>query len=220
MGTQTSLVAQGTSTADVPGGCASQRAVHGFESLFLITCMGKRRCYCFFVLTSPALEPEVKAFSHFHPGVNSPGRVLAIRLPCPKFPLIVITLNPDPFRHVVVVQQSCLIVLLNDYRVIQIREAGKLGDTHPSSQTDFFLIECFFLLMLIVFKVPIKFTTTFFCFIFWFFGLEACGILASNQESNLHPLHWKVKLQPLHHQGSPWMVVLYTRGLTEKHSFY
>ena len=28
------------------GGRAAQRAVHGFESLFLITCMGKRRCYC------------------------------------------------------------------------------------------------------------------------------------------------------------------------------
>ena len=40
----------------------------------------------FFVLTSPALEPEVKVFSHFCPGVYAPGRVLALCLPCPKLP--------------------------------------------------------------------------------------------------------------------------------------
>ena len=32
-----------------------------------------------------------------------------------------------------------------------------------------------------------------FCFMFWLFGHKAYGILALNQQSNLHPLHWKVK---------------------------
>ena len=32
-----------------------------------------------------------------------------------------------------------------------------------------------------------------FCFMFWFFGHEACGILAPNQGSNPHSLHWKAK---------------------------
>ena len=32
-----------------------------------------------------------------------------------------------------------------------------------------------------------------FCFRFWFFGCETCGIIAPNQGSNLHPLHGKVK---------------------------
>ena len=30
-----------------------------------------------------------------------------------------------------------------------------------------------------------------FCFMFWFFGLEACESLAPHQGSNPHPLHWK-----------------------------
>ena len=35
------------------------------------------------------------------------------------------------------------------------------------------------------------------------FCCEARGILAPNQGSNPHPLHWKVKPQPPDHQGSP-----------------
>ena len=29
--------------------------------------------------------------------------------------------------------------------------------------------------------------------LFWLFGHEACGILGPHKESNLHPLHWKVR---------------------------
>ena len=32
-----------------------------------------------------------------------------------------------------------------------------------------------------------------FCFMFWFFGKEAYGLLLPDQELNLHPLHWKAK---------------------------
>ena len=36
---------------------------------------------------------------------------------------------------------------------------------------------------------------------FWFFGCVAYGILTPGQGLNLHPLHQKVKSQPLDHQG-------------------
>ena len=35
---------------------------------------------------------------------------------------------------------------------------------------------------------------------FWFFGLETCGIY---QGSNPYPLHWKAKSYPLGCEGSP-----------------
>ena len=38
---------------------------------------------------------------------------------------------------------------------------------------------------------------------FGFFGGEACRILAPGQASSPHPLHWKVKSEPLDFQGSP-----------------
>ena len=40
-------------------------------------------------------------------------------------------------------------------------------------------------------KVFIEFVTIPLLFyVFWFFGHEACGILAPHQGSNPHPLHW------------------------------
>ena len=44
------------------------------------------------------------------------------------------------------------------------------------------------------------------CFMFWFFGLKACAILAP-QELNPHPLLWKVKSWPMDCQES--LQVLY-----------
>ena len=32
-----------------------------------------------------------------------------------------------------------------------------------------------------------------FCFLFCFFGHEVCGISASDQGSNLYPVHWKAR---------------------------
>ena len=51
-----------------------------------------------------------------------------------------------------------------------------------------------------IFKVFIEFVTIlllfhvfgFFCVVF-FFGRDACGILAPDQGSKPHPLHWKAK---------------------------
>jgi len=40
-------------------------------------------------------------------------------------------------------------------------------------------------------------------FMFSFFGHEACGILAPQPRSTLHPLHWKTKSKTLDHQISP-----------------
>ena len=40
-------------------------------------------------------------------------------------------------------------------------------------------------------------------FMFWIFGHETWGILAPDWGSNLHPMPWKVKSQPLDCQGSP-----------------
>ena len=44
-----------------------------------------------------------------------------------------------------------------------------------------------------------------FCFLFGFFGLEVCGILAPPSPSGIEvlPLHWKGKSQALDHQRSP-----------------
>ena len=45
-----------------------------------------------------------------------------------------------------------------------------------------------------IFKVFIEFVTILFLFyVLFFFGHKACGILAPDKGSNLHPLHWKVK---------------------------
>ena len=38
---------------------------------------------------------------------------------------------------------------------------------------------------------------------FWVFGHKACVILAPDQGSNLHTLHWEVKSQPLDLQEHP-----------------
>ena len=38
-------------------------------------------------------------------------------------------------------------------------------------------------------------------YVLFCFGCEACGILTPHQGWNQHPLHWKVKYQPLDHQG-------------------
>ena len=37
----------------------------------------------------------------------------------------------------------------------------------------------------------------------WLFVFKVCRILATPPGLNLHPLHWKVKLEPLDCQGSP-----------------
>ena len=47
--------------------------------------------------------------------------------------------------------------------------------------------------MCTIFKVFIEFVTILLLFfMFWFFGREACGILAPDQGLNPQPLHWKV----------------------------
>ena len=38
-------------------------------------------------------------------------------------------------------------------------------------------------------------------YVLFCFGCEACGILTPHQGWNQHPLHWKVKYQPLDRQG-------------------
>ena len=42
-----------------------------------------------------------------------------------------------------------------------------------------------------------------FCFMFWFFNSESCGILALQPGFEPATLHWKVKSHPLGHQGHP-----------------
>ena len=44
-------------------------------------------------------------------------------------------------------------------------------------------------------------------FMFWFFGHEACGILAPQTELEPTPQHWKAESQPLDHRGSPELIV-------------
>ena len=46
-----------------------------------------------------------------------------------------------------------------------------------------------------------------FCFMFWFFGCEACGILVLQPGGlNPQPLHWKEKSSPLDQKGSAYHV--------------
>ena len=47
-------------------------------------------------------------------------------------------------------------------------------------------------------------------FMFWFFGFEACGILASwpDQGSNLHPLHWQCRVLTTGLPGKCWLFIL------------
>ena len=45
-------------------------------------------------------------------------------------------------------------------------------------------------------------------FMFWYFGQEAYGILASRLGLNPHSLYWKMKSLPLDHQGSPFPSLL------------
>ena len=44
-------------------------------------------------------------------------------------------------------------------------------------------------------------------FMFWFFGHEACRILAPHTELEPTPQHWKAESQPLDHRGSPELIV-------------
>lgn len=44
-----------------------------------------------------------------------------------------------------------------------------------------------------IFKIFVNLLQCCFWFMFWSFGPEACGNLAPDQGSSLHPLHWKVR---------------------------
>ena len=62
----------------------------------------------------------------------------------------------------------------------------------------------FFFLMWTILKLFIEFVTILLLFyVFPFFSLKACGILAPWPGIKLHLLHWKVKSSPLDHQGNP-----------------
>ena len=57
-----------------------------------------------------------------------------------------------------------------------------------------------------IFKVFIEFVTTLPLFyVLVFLAPRHVGSQLLNQESNLHPLHWKAKSQQLDHQGSPYV---------------
>ena len=51
----------------------------------------------------------------------------------------------------------------------------------------------FFSLMWAILKSLLNLLQYCFCFLFCFFGHEVCGISASDQGSNLYPVHWKAR---------------------------
>ena len=51
----------------------------------------------------------------------------------------------------------------------------------------------YIVLFFFFFKSLLNLLQHYFCFLFVFFGLEACGILVPDQGLNPHALHWKAK---------------------------